>query len=217
MLIVPVIGGFTQTEGLWNGSQELRELLLAEVRDYSPLAVRIFYKRWKEDWKDIARQFHLWRIRYHPEPIGVMVCAYSYGVGHGLANLAGYLSRYGIVVSAAVCCDGVYRHPWFKWRALIDRYRIQLPKNVLEVHGFYQRVNRPHGLKPCDGTTCASWTELVLPHAEMDDAPEYHAKCLQVLREQLSIFVGTKSDEPASAPQPDTVEAKAKQISESKP
>jgi hypothetical protein len=221
MLIVPVIGGFTQHEGNWDGSQELRELLLAEVRDYSPIAVRIFYKRWKEDWKDVARQMHLWRLRYYPEPVGVMACAYSWGVGNGLYNLAKNLARYGINVNVAVCCDGIYLHPWLsyitQWRAFCDSYTIKLPKNVLQVHGFYQRVDWPHGLNLCEEDRCGSWTELVYPHVEMDDAPEYHAKCLEVLRDQVKKFVGGKADEPATAPQPETVEAKAAEKQEAKP
>lgn len=213
MLIVPVIGGFRRHEGNWDGQQETREILLKEMehRGISPLRCRVFYKRWNDHWRDMARQCHLWRDRYHPEPLGVMVAAYSWGVGNGLVKFANALGRYGIDVSAAVCCDGVYRHPWLQWvtqwRAFHDGYRIDLPLNVIQIHGFYQRVNKPHGLALCDPNRCASWTELQRPHAEMDSAPEYQAKCLEVFREQLAIYV--EGIEAGRSPEPQTVEVEA--------
>lgn len=210
MLIVPVIGGFQRHEGKWDGSHELVEILRDEARDYSQVAVRVFYKEWNSHWRHLARQMHLWKRRYYPEPFGVMACSYSWGVGNGLLRLAKGLNHYGIIVGTAVTCDGVYRHQgilsWVtQWRAFSPWHRIMLPPNVVEVHGFYQRVDQPHGLKPCDEARLKSWTELHIPHVEMDFAPEYHIKCIELLRENLKLFVGSKAYQPAAAPKAETI------------
>lgn len=211
MLVVPVIGGFQRHEGKWDGSHELVEILRDEARDYSQLSVRIFYKEWNSTWHHLARQMYLWKRRYHPEPFGVMACGYSWGVGNGLLRLAKHLNKYGVTVGTAVTCDGVYRYQgrvlhWLpQITAFLDSWTINLPSNVVQVHGFYQRTDLPHGLPPCDKSRLTSWTELHLPHAEMDGAVEYHAKCIEMLRENLKLFVGSTAYQPPTATRAESV------------
>lgn len=203
MLTIQIISGFTQHEGHWNGCLELREKLLAELDKYSALSVRTRVDPWNADWAHVARQLHLLRNRYEREPFEVLVFAYSYGVGNGLVKLARHLDRYGIDVSHAVTCDGIYRH-WFSlgnWRSLFGGFQITLPPNVKVVDAFHQEVSRPMGAKPIgSGSNLRTWKRLRLPHVEMDDAAEFHRKCLEVAAERVREVVRRPESVPADAP-----------------
>jgi hypothetical protein len=210
MLIVQLISGFTQTEENWNGTQELREKLLAELDDYSSLSVRIRLDVWNAHWKAIARQVYMLRERYPQEPFVVVAFAYSWGVGNGLVKFAKYLDRFGIDIAHAVTADGVYRH-WFSlgnWRALWGNARIAIPRNVLKIEGYYQETNRPRGLRPMgDTTTCDPWTLLRLPHAEMDDARPWRQRCIEVAKQYAALAVGSPKNVPATAPKAAALDA----------
>src|SRR3972149_10563707 len=106
MLLVPIISGFTQTDGEWTGCDELREIILAETDNYSAMSVRPRVYRWADPWRRIARDMHLIRWRYHREPFAVVACAYSFGAGYGLVKLAKNLKRYGIGIDTAGISDG---------------------------------------------------------------------------------------------------------------
>lgn len=203
MLIVQLISGFTQTEEQWNGVQELREKLLAELDDYSAISVRIRLGEWKDNWKAAARQLYMLRERYPDEPFVVLVFAYSWGVGNGLVNFAAYLDRFGVDIAKAVVSDPVYRH-WFtpkNWRVLYGDARITLPKNVLAIEGYYQETNKPMGRMPVsDVAKCEPWIRVRLPHAEMDDSRLWRQRCIQVAKEYAKLAVGSPANVPAAAP-----------------
>lgn len=223
MLEIPIISGFTQRDGEWNGCHELREIILAETDDYSALSVRPRLYRWNDPWKHIARQMHLERLRYKHEPFGVVVFAYSFGAGNGLVRLAKQLKRYGIGIEAAVVSDGVF-HSWLPpelWfleaRALLGLARIRLPPSIARLIAFHQTVSRPMGLRPKASESQlsnADWRQLEYPHVEMDDAPEWHAECVRVAIEATDKFVHRPASVPVGAPQS---EATVSRILDKKP
>lgn len=203
MLIVQIISGFTQSEEQWDGTQELREKILAELDDYSSLSVRVRHSVWNDNHKATARQLYMLRERYPEEPFVVVVFAYSWGCGNGLVKLAKYLDRFGVDIAKAVLSDPVYRH-WFSlgnWRVLTGDARIKIPNNVLSLEGYYQETSIPMGREPVsDLIKCDPWIKLRLPHAEMDDARAWRLRCVEVAKEQAAIAVGAASNVPASAP-----------------
>ena len=206
MLMVQCIGGFTQTEDEWNGVMQIKERLLSELDEYSALSVRVSFKPWNAEWGRIAKRMHLLRNRYSRERFVVVVCAYSWGAGNGLKKLADQLARYDIEIEVVVMSDGVYHSWWLPkslWflevRALFG-LAIRLPTNVKAVHGFAQTESRPRGVKPTGNGKILSWTEVVRPHAEMDDLPEWHDKCASVALVAAKLAVGTPQSVPANAP-----------------
>lgn len=195
------IAGFTQNEGS-NGIVDLYERLLAELDEYSGLSVRVRFRRWNENWRAIARNYHVLRLRYPaPEPFIIVVNAYSYGVGHGLVWLASQLNRYGIDIELANSCDGVYCHwlPLGWWRAMIGGFRIKLPENIKEYHGFYQRKNRPQGYEPV-GSQQLSWTQLFVEHEWMDDETQWHKHCIRTAKDVCDKWLHGTRDLPSGAP-----------------
>lgn len=210
MLIVQLISGFTQTEENWNGVQELREKLLAELDDYSSLSVRVRLGEWHNDWFAAARQVYMLRERYPNEPFVVVVFAYSWGVGNGLVKFAKYLDRFGVDIAHVVLSDPVYRH-WFSpgnWRAIWGDRRIAIPKNVLRIEGFHQETDLPHGRRPMsDQAQCDPWVLLRRPHAEMDDARDWWKRCIEVAKQQAALAVGSPKNVPATAPTAPATEA----------
>lgn len=213
MLTLQIISGFTQREGAWNGCSELKEKLLAELDQYSPLSVRIRLDPWNANWKYIAREMHLLRLRYPREPFVVGAFAYSWGVGYGLKKLSAQLGRFGIPVNTAVTSDGIY-HSWLpgalqwagNWRAMLGRAAINL-KNVQQLHGFHQEVSRPMGQRPSlKQGEVVSWEPLIYPHVEMDDAPEWHQRCIEVANELVAKIVRQPESVPIGAPLSEAVE-----------
>jgi hypothetical protein len=211
MLIVQLISGYTQTEETWNGVQELREKLLAELDDYSALSVRVRLDKWHADWKEVARQLYMLRERYPAEAFTVIVFAYSWGVGNGLVKLAKHLDRFGVDVTHAVVSDPVYRH-WFNignWRVIMGDSRIVLPASVKCAEGFFQRTSYPMGRKPVSDTdVCTKWELLRLPHAEMDDARAWHQRCIEVAKSHAANAVGHPRHVPVTAPDSAAVESR---------
>jgi hypothetical protein len=184
MLIVDVIGGFTQHEGRVSGSFILSEKIRERLSQYNSLSARVAFLPWNLDWEKIAANRYLIRQLYPNEEIVHVVAAYSYGVGHGLVQYAKNLDRYGMSIERAVLCDGIHRSRCFKWRSLFGGWEILLPENIRSYHGFFQRKTRPMGCKPI-GSECLSWTEIALPHVEMDDAPEWHKRTISIVNDLL--------------------------------
>jgi hypothetical protein len=214
MLNIRIIGGYTQTEGRETGCFKLEEKLLATLDDYSPLSVRVRFSPWNDNWKDVAARLNALKEKYEADPFGLVVCAYSWGVGHGLVKLAKALTPYGITVDAAVTSDGIYRH-WFSpgnWRVAIGDSRIHFPDNVMETTPFRQTQSIPAGRGIATTQQMFPTTTLRYSHELMDDAPEWHRKCIQVVKEKLAIFVPSKADVPINAP---VTPATEKRISES--
>jgi len=217
MLIVQLISGYTQTEEIWNGTQELREKIIAELDDYSSLSVRVRLGKWNDNWKEQARQLYMLRERYADEKFTVVVFAYSWGVGNGLVKFAKHLDRFGIDVQTAVVSDPIYRH-WFiprNLRVLWGDTRITLPPNVKAIEGYYQRTSQPMGRTPVSSTAkCDPWTLLRLPHVEMDDARSWHRRCIEVAKEYAASSVGSKQNVPATAPITQATVEMERQVSE---
>jgi hypothetical protein len=211
VLIIQLISGYTQTEENWNGVQELREKLLSELDDYSSLSVRIRLDAWNAKWPAIARQIYMLRERYSSEEFTVIAFAYSWGVGNGLMKFARNLDRFGVDIAKAVISDGIYRH-WFSagnWRALMGDARIVLPANVLSLEGFYQQTSIPMGRRPVsERATCDPWTKLRRPHVEMDDAQDWHRRCIEVAKEHAALSVGNVRNVPATAPASEATESR---------
>lgn len=209
MLIVQLISGYTQTEERWNGTQELREKVIAELDDYSSLSVRVRLGKWNDDWRENARQLYMLRERYADEKFTVIVFAYSWGVGHGLVNFAKQLDRFGIDVAHAVVSDPIYRH-WFtpgNWRLLWGDRRIQMPPNVKVIEGFHQKTSQPMGRQPVsDVAKCDPWVLLRLEHVEMDDARPWRQRCIEVAKEAAALAVGSTQNVPATAPKSEATE-----------
>lgn len=195
------ISGWTQNEGQ-NGTTILHEKLLAAFDAYSPLSVRVRSRRWNENWKAIATNYRSLRLHYpQPEPFIIVVNSYSYGVGHGTVSLAKQLDQFGLGIELLNSCDGVYCHwhPLGWWRAMIGGFRINLPENIKQYHGFYQRKNRPRGYEP-RGSKQLSWTQLDVIHQEMDDEPTWHEHCIQTCRTVVEKWVTSTRRIPAGAP-----------------
>lgn len=216
MLIVQLISGWTQTEETWNGVQELREKIIAELDDYSSLSVRVRLDEWNGNWKGAARQLYMLRERYEDEKFTVVVFAYSWGVGNGLVNFATYLDRFGIDIQKAVVSDPVYRH-WYvlgNWRLLWGDRRILLPKNVLAIEGFYQTTSQPMGRKPMSEVAeCDPWIKVRAPHVEMDDARLWRQRCIEVAKEQAALAVGSTQNIPSTAPKTEATAAMDRAVS----
>lgn len=209
MLNVLVIGGRSQEEGYSNGSTELEEVLIEAVDSagYSPMQVRIRFYPWYQPWQEEARRLHLLRLRYKlkKSEFGIVVCAFSRGVGYGVMHLAGYqpwyrklygvggLERFGLTIDTLVDCDGIYHNWYMLYRSVIGGHAIKFPANgvISKVCGFNQNKVRPMGVKPVVSppTVITSWEELYYEHVEMDDAPEYHEKAKEVVLEAALRFV----------------------------
>jgi hypothetical protein len=214
MLTLQIISGFTQREGVWNGCSELKEKLLAELVDYNPLSVRIRLDPWRADWKFIAREMHLLRLRYQREPFVVAAFAYSWGVGNGLKKFAKGLKPYGIPITHAVIADGIY-HSWLpgdlQWignlRAIVGRSQVRLI-NIRRLEAFHQAQSLPMGQRPIlNGTPIddADWIELTYPHVEVDDAPEWHQRCIDVANELVTRVVRRPEAVPEESPDSEAV------------
>ena len=173
------ICGFTQSLDGPSGMDRLWRKLRPLASEQTSL---IPPQRWRADWSALAEFI----ARHHPS-VGVpdvRVYAYSWGCGHGFASLARQLGRRGIPIRFAVLSDPVY-HSWCRpWRAMIFSPAIKIPTNVREVYWFRQRQNRPRAadLFAADpqGTKIHQPVLLHRNHEYMDDAPGFHALCLEV-------------------------------------
>lgn len=169
---IVVISGFTQTRGADSGSLRLWE----RMRAFSGPDTVVQLKLWKDDMRDFARMIH---HRSAPNE-RILVCAYSWGAGHGFVSLARELRKLGRSVESAVLCDPVYRSALitFRWRAMTDWGRIVVPGNVGDVRWLRQAENRPRAHDVVAEPNAATWVHhpIVLPlrHGEMDRAAEYH-------------------------------------------
>lgn len=224
MLNTLVFGGRHQGEGSSNGSLECAEVLLQAANDagYSAQQCRVNFYPWWADGNDIAMRLHLQRLRYQLQrsQFGIVICGYSRGVGYGITRLTGWapfwrrwlgksgLQRFGLTVDSLVSCDGIYHH-WFsvlgaQWRSVIGQYQIQLPSmGPTRVYEFRQVTSVPRGMDLVL-TEPAYFAEppqiLEYEHTEMDNAPEYHAKCVEVMLDAAQRYVPSsrKDSSPAA-------------------
>src|SRR5687767_8068722 len=109
MLTVLIIGGRTQSEGRMNGCLELEEILHQALGEagYTSMQVRVRFVPWYADWRDIASRLGETTRRYRSAPFGIVVCAFSRGVGYGVVNLGKYLPMHNLKINALVSSDGI--------------------------------------------------------------------------------------------------------------
>ena len=174
------ISGFRQHHGSPNGI----ESLWMKLRKHESPTTRVSYVEWSTDWSRFAEHMMRTGMEDYGE-LDVRVFAYSWGAGHGFRSLAVELGNRGIDISSAVLSDGVY-HSWRAiWRAMWSPFwtpRIVVPKNVKKVWWFRQFEDKPAGhnlVAECSGsTTIHDPKVLTVTHAYMDEAPEFHRRCL---------------------------------------
>mgnify|MGYP006969379189 FL=1 len=169
------ICGFTQSLDRVSGIERLWSKLRSHVSHDVSL---IPPQRWKSDWKSIAE--FIWRLRPESGVPDVRIYAYSWGCGHGFVSLSKELRKRGIPVRFAVLCDPVY-HSWVRpWRAMLFSPAIKIPDNVREVYWFRQNQNKPMAtdLKATGDTIIHDPVWLPRDHQYMDDAAEFHNRCV---------------------------------------
>lgn len=174
--------GFTQTLGS-NGGQIA---LWKKARAHSGQDHYILTPmRWRDDPEDVAR--FLWQLA----PARIYAYAYSWGAGVFFVQLAEALHELGLDIDVAVLCDPVWRSrllpAWLPLNpfSLLGVGKIKVPPNVRAVHRLYQRENRPRGdelrIVDPDRTAFLTDMELRVPHAQMEDQPEYHDLVLGII------------------------------------
>ncbi len=176
------ISGFTQSIDRANGFDKLWLNLRPLVNEETSLLPP---QRWNANFSGIAEFIH--RMRPEKQLPDIRVYAYSWGCGHGFQRLSKELWKRGLVIRKAVLCDPVYHSWWRPWRSMIFSPNITIRKNVNHVDWFFQRQNKPQGttlVAATSWTTITAGVELNYNHAYMEDAPEFHAKCLEVAKNE---------------------------------
>ena len=175
-----IISGFTQTEARLHGCQRLW-LKLMELANPQTCVIQ---PPWNHDWSALAS-----RIENTSAPdVRITVYGYSWGCGNGVVNLAKELKSRALSINHAVLSDPVVYSSWPTWTAkfltVFLRKSIDIPSNIKKVDWFRQTNGIPYG---CDlvaakasNTKIEPPTVLDLPHEAMDDAPQWHAKCIEV-------------------------------------
>ncbi|PHR99577.1 MAG: hypothetical protein COA78_24730 [Blastopirellula sp.] len=188
MIIHTTISGFTQDHGSWHGVLELTEKL--REKHCEGVRSRVHYYRWDENWAAIAEYYWSLSEKYHTQPL-IAIYAYSWGAGHGAMRLTEQLRKRGLRVRLMVLADPVYRNVWCLWRSMrnwnlpwFGEPIIRVPDYVDEVFSFHQVQNRPSGHKllpesRTGGPTIHPPVLLTANHQYMDNAGEFHAKCLE--------------------------------------
>lgn len=175
MRLIIVISGFTQHMHQYTGSRRLWRGIRERVALHDDKNVVIELKEWNSDWKSYAKYINSYN------PTEVIICAYSWGGGYGMPQLAKRLQ----CPVRAVLCDPVFRSKTFlaRWVAFLD-WSIKIPKNVKIVEWFYQLKNEPGGDK-LKGESIPDGKELDYEHNEMDDSEEYHTAAYIAVRKYL--------------------------------
>lgn len=178
-----VASGYTQHEGVLHGCQRLWLSLMALANPHTV----VIQPPWDHDWDNLASRISL---TSDLRDVRILFYGYSWGCGNGLVKFATALKARALRINHAVLSDPVYRSPWFDpipvvghaFRAfgVLRRGTIDLPTNIGIVDWFRQTNGLPYG---CDLTGANDIREPVildLPHGAMDDAPEWHRRCLEV-------------------------------------
>ena len=175
MKAIIIISGFTQKMHQDTGSRQLwRKMHVADDlcanRD-----VLIALKEWDSDWKQYAKYINSLKVSE------VLICAYSWGGGYGMPQLAKRLKA----PVTCVLCDPVYRSKTIlgRWAAFCD-WKINIPVNVTVAKHFIQKSKwwQLDGDLLKGGKSLCEPTLLEYTHTEMDDSPEYHKAALTVAK-----------------------------------
>jgi len=175
--------GFRQHRG--NSANGCVNILGRLGTQYGGNGNRIELQEWDDSPSHTAD--YIYRLSDPKNPPQVALFGYSWGCGYGVVRLAKELRRKQINVRYAVLCDPVY-HGLARWRALIprglfSRVRIVIPSNVEEVFWLRQKISKPAGhdiVRESRYTTIHPPQVLQVRHTEMDNAPEFFAKCQHV-------------------------------------
>lgn len=177
--------GFTQTLASPSGIERLW-FDLRSVHERGANGVRVSRVCWNDNYDEFAE--FVWRYRPPSGSPRIGVFGYSYGAGWWARKFAWACLERGITIDCMVLSDPVYRHPvlsYLGW-SLLPRNRIYLPKNVMQVHYFLQRMNKPagHYVTAADGKLPKiSAPEIEYrKHQYMDDSELFHAKCHSVAK-----------------------------------
>lgn len=171
MKAIIIISGFTQKNYQHTGSRHLHTAISLERDGEVAHGTKVFLKEWNTDWKSFAKYVN------SLNPSEVLICAYSWGGGHGMPQLAKRLKA----PVTCVLCDPVYRSKTIlgRWAAFCD-WKIKVPKNVSVVKHFIQKAKwwQLDGDLLKGGKSLCEPTLLEYTHTEMDDSPEYHKAAL---------------------------------------
>lgn len=204
------VGGFTQTRGTGNGVLALSE----KLRRFQNPETNIEFLAWCDDMAAMATEIDELAKQARAIPgnekftPNICIFAYSYGGGYGAPRLVFELWKRGLRVRAIVLSDPVWRFKipglgrfgrLFEWVAapisgmtLFGKITFR-PKEIGTIFWFYQRQGsfvdgflNPQGREPvCLGAEIHAGELLDYPHASMDDAVEWHEKCLEVAGDVL--------------------------------
>lgn len=212
MLNLIVISGRKQSPvGSWTGTRELEELLRIQFAEWNQCCVRVSHYRHNENFGNVASDLVNLRRKYKTEPFYTAVFAFSWGGGEGLPSLAKHMKPYGLHIDVAVTSDAIYRHFFYagNWRVLWPKARILMPDNVLKLIPFAQKQSIPCGRGIATTQLQEPMVYLPYNHVEMDSAPEWHDKCLEVAKELCYIAVPSKKYIPEGAPSPEDTKRRA--------
>ena len=171
MKVIIVISGFTQKMHQDTGSKRLWRKMNVADDLCANKDVLISLKEWDSDWKNYAKYIN------SLEPTEVLICAYSWGGGFGMPQLAKRL----VAPVTCVLCDPVYRSKTLvgRWAAFCD-WKIKVPKNVTVVAHLIQKAKwyQLDGDLLKGGKWLCKPTVLDYTHTEIDNSPEYHKAAL---------------------------------------
>lgn len=178
MKVIITISGFTQKNNQETGSKQLWRKMNVADDLCANKDVSIFLKEWNSDWKQYAKFIN------GLEPTEVLICAYSWGGGHGMPQLAKRLKA----PVTCVLCDPVFRSKTIfgRWAAFCD-WKIKVPKNVDVIAHLIQK-SKWHELDGDllkGGKSLCEPTILKYTHAEMDNSKEYHEVALTAAKNFL--------------------------------
>jgi hypothetical protein len=220
-VLLHIIEGFRQDpEGWWNGCHELREFFRKEFDHYSRCTLDIKLSQWDSDFEKSVQDLVEIRKRYKVprERFAIGLFPFSWGVGHGVPAYGKQLKRYGFQANVCVPCDGVYYRDDVllgflgSWTGILGDDRIKFPDNVLHTIPFFQKQDIPHGRGIATTQSMEQAIELPYIHTQMDDAPEWHLKCVEAAHQLIREFLPSK-DAPSTAP---TVAKTIEKLEESK-
>jgi len=172
MKAIVVISGFTQKNHQDTGSRQLWRKLRMERDLCVGRDVLVYIREWNTDWESFAKEIN------SIEPTEVLVCAYSWGGGFGMPQLAKRL----LAPVTCVLCDPVYRSKTLvgRWAAFCD-WKIKVPKNVDVVKHLIQKAKwyQLDGYLLKGGKSLCKPTILDYTHTEIDNSPEYHEAAIK--------------------------------------
>jgi hypothetical protein len=176
--VIIVVSGFTEKLENNTGSREIWHKLFERYSDKAD--VWLFH--WKANWRGWATMLE------KMEASEVLVCAYSWGAGFGLRELA---KHYSGAISCVLCDPVYYSKFWLtKWRAITDKFwrpTIKYSDNVTVKEWFTQIEDQPGN----DNVYALNMPKTVTvlkgqDHRSIDNSKEYHDAAIREAEQYLS-------------------------------